>query len=330
MSETAKIMTLRDHDTGEPIAPRTVVEAISGTGKKWNYVGFTEDNVLGVIDGTWPCNPNLLDNWYLANPVNQKGKTEYTSGPYAIDRWVYFSPNSKNLKITENGTVLPENCGLTQIIENKKLIGETVTCSVFCVGNIFAATTFKLDIYPSQFNNGFAFSPGVSRSGYPQLYINRSPNIADATIIAIKLELGDTQTLAHKEDDTWVLNEIQDYGTELAKCQRYQVVLPGNENTTGYSCVGSGVAESTNKCVVSIPLPVSMRTRPTISMLGNWLLANGTDWASGVHCTEILQNQISGNQLSVYCNTATGLVQQQRYDLVCVPSAPLLVLDANL
>jgi hypothetical protein len=32
------------------------------------------------------------------------------------------------------------------------------------------------------------------------------------TVLAVKLELGDTQTLAHKEGDTWVLNEIPDYG----------------------------------------------------------------------------------------------------------------------
>ena len=39
---------------------------------------------------------------------------------------------------------------------------------------------------------------------------------------AIKLELGDTQTLAHQNaDSNWVLNEIPDYGEQLARCQRY-------------------------------------------------------------------------------------------------------------
>ena len=37
----------------------------------------------------------------------------------------------------------------------------------------------------------------------------------------MKLELGSTQTLAHKENGVWVLNEIPDYQTELLKCQRY-------------------------------------------------------------------------------------------------------------
>ena len=37
------------------------------------------------------CNPNLLDNWYFANPVNQRGQTEYPASngvTYTIDRWV--------------------------------------------------------------------------------------------------------------------------------------------------------------------------------------------------------------------------------------------------
>ena len=32
-------------------------------------------------------NPNLLDNWYFGNPVNQRGQTEYTGGGYTVDRW---------------------------------------------------------------------------------------------------------------------------------------------------------------------------------------------------------------------------------------------------
>ena len=89
MAEQAKIMTLHDHDTGEAIAPRTDVKALSGEGKKWNYVGFTEDNQIGLIEGTWPCNKNFLINSYFVGggsqkgnsqfPINQRGKTEFAS-----------------------------------------------------------------------------------------------------------------------------------------------------------------------------------------------------------------------------------------------------------
>ena len=32
-------------------------------------------------------NDNLLDNWYLADPINQRGQKEYTGARYTIDRW---------------------------------------------------------------------------------------------------------------------------------------------------------------------------------------------------------------------------------------------------
>ena len=42
------------------------------------------------------------------------------------------------------------------------------------------------------------------------------------TILAAKLELGSQQTLAHQDENgNWVLNEIPDYGEQLARCQRY-------------------------------------------------------------------------------------------------------------
>ena len=47
-------------------------------------------------------------------------------------------------------------------------------------------------------------------------------NSQNGELVAIKLELGDQQTLAHQDaDGNWVLNEIPDYGEQLARCQRY-------------------------------------------------------------------------------------------------------------
>jgi hypothetical protein len=38
-------------------------------------------------------------------------------------------------------------------------------------------------------------------------------------IRAVKLEFGTEQTLAHKENNTWILNEIPDYEFELLRCK---------------------------------------------------------------------------------------------------------------
>ena len=40
-------------------------------------------------------------------------------------------------------------------------------------------------------------------------------------VYGAKLELGSDQTIAHQENGEWVLNEIPDYGEQLARCQRY-------------------------------------------------------------------------------------------------------------
>ena len=45
---------------------------------------------------------------------------------------------------------------------------------------------------------------------------------AQILVHAAKLELGSQQTLAHQDaDGNWILNEIQDYGEQLSRCQRY-------------------------------------------------------------------------------------------------------------
>lgn len=55
----------------------------------------------GAWVGNQHSNPNLLDNWCFADPINQRGQTEYTSVySYSIDRWI----NGANaLALTDQG-----------------------------------------------------------------------------------------------------------------------------------------------------------------------------------------------------------------------------------
>ena len=80
-----------------------------------------------------------------------------------------------------------------------------------------------------------------------------------ATIIAIKLELGDTQTLAHKENGVWVLNEIPDFGEQLRRCQRLAV------NCKCYTTVGQ-LNYDGDTYYISVQLPCVMRTEPVITL----------------------------------------------------------------
>ena len=283
MPEQAKIMTLHDHDTGEPIAPRTDIKALSGEGKKWNYVGFTEDNVVGLIEGTWPCNRNLLDNWYFVGggsqqgggqfPINQRGQTEYTeSGSYSIDRFI----NVINCKLAlEQDGLLLTCISATDAIVFQKLekeildftLGKKCTLSVMYVDPNREDSKTVLTSVTFECRNGESdwlfldateswFCGMVESNGEFMFRIFTGTLDASIKLKAIKLELGSTQTLAHQENGVWVLNEIPDYSTELAKCQRYQIVFPLFTPYIGGVTIDAGDNPTGGGVLVTIPEPL--------------------------------------------------------------------------
>lgn len=171
-------------------------------------------------------NPNLLDNWYFGNPVNQRGQTEHTGNAteYFIDRWK-LGGYDQTVTITNSGLHWSTTTGIwcTQVLENfDELIGRTLTLSAIIDGILYSVTgvlnsSSSMSMQPvgnlfvelTHDEKGFRF---VS-------YNNPTPTV---TILAAKLELGSQQTLAHQDaDGNWVLNEIPDYGEQLARCQRY-------------------------------------------------------------------------------------------------------------
>ena len=175
-------------------------------------------------------NRNLLDNWYFMNPVNQRGVSGTISeAGYFIDRWklVSGSVTLTSTGITINGTI-------SQILETA--VGTNVTASALTTTGIVSAS----------YDNA---SKTFTITGTGQ------------TFVAAKLELGSSQSLAHQDEDgSWVLNDIPDYGTELAKCQRYQVVIPTLDI--------SGCTNNTTTLYANIPTPVPMRAIPSIENNG--------------------------------------------------------------
>lgn len=181
--------------------------------------------------------PNLLDTWYFGNPVNQRGLTTKTGTGYMIDRWKSLNTDITTsliddyLQISTTGDY-SEFC---QNIEfGKKLAGKTVTVSILYQATGSARIYFYSSNPISQseemhitshddwtlFEGRFTIPDKAFATG--ALRFNICPRSkATVKIKAVKIELGSTQTLAHKEGDTWVLNEIPDYATELLKCQRY-------------------------------------------------------------------------------------------------------------
>lgn len=85
------------------------------------------------------------------------------------------------------------------------------------------------------------------------------PASAALYIKAAKLELGSVQTLAHQDSSgAWVLNQLPDYGAELARCQRY--LVPLSSDLVQAVIIGTGMI------FFFVPLPVTMRATPTIAV----------------------------------------------------------------
>ena len=174
-------------------------------------------------------NPNLLDNWYFANPVNQRGQTTYTSSEnqYSIDRWI---KESGTLTVADGciSTDMTDWHGILQIIEPdlfKALAGKTLTVSILYKNGQLQKVTFTPDPNYTNTDLWMALDSGFGTviyrwsDGRPNLIYSNSQN---GELVAVKLELGDQQTLAHQDaDGNWVLNEIPNYGEQLARCQRY-------------------------------------------------------------------------------------------------------------
>lgn len=242
------------------------------------YTAGENISISGSVIATkaFPCNPNLLDNWYFGNPVNQRGQTSYTGAGYGIDRWKANAVTPNVTTIKDGYIELSQNALIEQTLEEPySLCGKQVTASTLLTTGLY---TFTATI-PSKEELSAVTADKSLGSAYFVLdgknvgYIDMLHTKAHSTVlrlrafegytvgaIAAKLELGSQQTLAHQENGVWVLNEMPNYGEQLRRCQRYywRTVSPG---VSAYATIGSGIATSEHADIV-VPLPASMRDKP--------------------------------------------------------------------
>ena len=198
------------------------------------------------IDIPVGCNANLLRNGTFADGciVNQRGKTSYAGTGYGVDMW-YTTGATLSVDVTAEGVKLYKNAASAnpawaQALETDAAVGQTVTVSMLYKGSgegaslrvaqsggivtlsnvsdwTLAQKTFALE----KWSVGTLQDRAIVAI---QCFENMAAN-QGLYIKAIKLELGEQQTLAHQNDDgAWVLNELPDYGGELLRCQRYYQV----------------------------------------------------------------------------------------------------------
>ena len=302
---------------------------------------FTMDNFNQRINETnialqKMVNPNLLDNPYFGNPVDQRGgyvvppgttfygdsslsnplgatpsglyqtvisKTStyahykgtdgvdyycaasdavrgYAGFVYGIDRWklngatVTVTVVDGEIQVIDNST---DWNGIIQLFENwKDFAGKTVTLSALGytvgVGHTLHLqygdnTSIESKPFPKDTIGLVSFTvkiPDSIDSKFKVRTVRDGSKSGNSTLHlkAIKLELGDQQTLAHQDENgVWVLNEIPDYGEQLARCQRVLIpVLP-------WVCY-SGRIDNDGNAFIEIPTPVSMRSGDVPVIIG--------------------------------------------------------------
>ena len=151
-------------------------------------------------------------------------------------------------------------------------------------------------------------------SGTGRFYVaiqNRETN-AVIKLIAAKLELGPIQTLAHKEGDTWVLNDPPpNYALELAKCQRYHL------KTGEYARIRASLVVP-NTIQFFVPIPVTMRSKPSI--IGTPILSgpyNNAQDGFTFMVPDISQNGVTVNANKIAHGLTDAILQLNNIEFSC-------------
>ena len=264
----------------QPLTAAQKKQARANIGAPAPYTAGDGISISGSVIATkvQPCNRNLLDNWYFGAPVNQRGKTTYSGAGYGIDRWKAEAVTPNVTTIKDGYIELSQNALISEILEEPySLCGKQVTVSALTTTGLCSATATvpskeELSAITTDETIGVSyFAVNGNSTGYVCLQHSKEHTTKvmlraysgyTVGVIAVKLEMGSQQTLAHQEDGAWVLNEIPDYGEELTKCMRYLQVLAAPYDTSGNG-VAIGYANNTVDLWVPIPLAVPMRISPT-------------------------------------------------------------------
>lgn len=218
----------------------------------------------------------------------------YTGNGYTVDRWMIGAGSSGTLLLADSGLKLERTDGIMylahRILKTQIPEGNVLTYSVLTTSGLFSTSfVVKNDTYHEQVVGG-----GISlgwKYSFDEMVeftlVNNTVN-SEVTILAAKLELGPTKTLAHKEGERWVLNEVPEYGEQLRRCQRYFQVLPAiywlPQN-----------ADGTNRLTIPIP---DMRTIPAVTY-------EPTDGSTGTLYYDA--NLVQKNSIQFYATGVTGI-----------------------
>jgi len=266
--------------------------------------------------GAGGSNVSLLDNGWFT--VNQRSSTSGSSAGYFVDRWklslggggsVSWSLSSGILTITGTATYLEQK----PMDDVSWMVGKTFTLSVMLSDGTIESGTFTRTASTQTIFTGTNYYAYMGSNGFVGLSISGT-----VALQAVKLELGTTSTLAN---DT-----PPEYGTELAKCQRYFVRL---KSTNSYCPFGTALGASTNAAYIFVPLSVTLRALPT-SVSSSAIAQFSLYGESGDYAmSSISVRGITPNGVTL-AGTATGVTTHGTYSFICKDATSYIDISADL
>ena len=276
---------------------------------------------------------NLIDNADFS--INQRGVTSWASG-YGLDRYTCFSATAY---VVDQGIRLVSGekaySSIQQAIGCPAKNGDVFTLSALVKGGsgfrlvIGRSTTSAIatkDIPASDDWQLASLTTTLSNLSQLCVKVEHLAAVAGDEIIIHrwKLEPGPFQTLAHREGNTWVLNDPPpNYALELLKCQRYQFTSGGRESIYNLAI---GTATSNKIVDFFLPLPTIMRTKAAVSF-SNLYVSNSTIHHK-VSRIENYGNVANGVWLHVTTEDSNLTTGQAYYLRTANPFS--FILDANL
>ena len=207
-----------------------------------NMSGSYSNGVLTLSTAPQIVNENLLDNWYFVGggsqlghgvfPINRRGAASYSyTVGYCYDRWL-TRRSGGTVQLSSSGVVVTNGSDgrnwVMQVLDIEKYRTKTITISALTSDGLISESCILPATNPSSETSYANVSSGNTRifinivpssnKTYMNVGCSSTTSGSTVTIYAVKLEIGNNQTLAHQENGVWVLNEIPNYEEQLTRC----------------------------------------------------------------------------------------------------------------
>lgn len=211
----------------EPVLTSLSVE-INGTYTPPSGVDGFDEVVVNVPTGSPQVNESLVRNWDFTNPVNTRGNSSYSGAIVGINAWKGTTPTkcdvvTGGIKISQISSGTRANLYNSFIIAADNLFaGKQLTLSVV-INDVLYTSTFtgttstgqtEINVDGGYSNGGLTLWLNRDSSAHYAIGFYVTTNSPEYIISAIKLEYGDTQTLASVSGGVATLLSHQDIDVE--------------------------------------------------------------------------------------------------------------------